>query len=57
MIDLTKTVWILAMPQGERLAVLGGSNDEQEARKGAQLIHDCVLLRAEPAPVDEAKEG
>lgn len=45
-IDLTKPVFILATVQGDRLAVLGGSNDEDEARAASSMSSSIVLLRA-----------
>jgi hypothetical protein len=50
-VDLTQPLWIVATTQRGRLAVLGGTNDELEARTLAGVIHEAVLLRAEPARV------
>jgi hypothetical protein len=48
MIDLSKTVWILAVVQEGRLGVLGGTNDEDEARVALSVFPGAALLRAEP---------
>lgn len=58
-IDWDKPIFITAVAQGDRLAILGGSNDEEAVRTLHALMPSSRLLVAhlEPEREDAANDG
>jgi hypothetical protein len=61
-IDWNRPIWIVAVPQGDRMAIMGGSNIESDARQlhllapSARLLVATLAPEAEPLPIAELTE-